>query len=208
MMKKKNKGFSIPELLAVIVIMGILVTIATASYNGISNSLKQKTYDNKISLIKTKAIEYAMDKKVNIATISVATLLQEGYLDMETNLDDEYGNNKLSNPLGGYLDCYKIDINRYVDDYSVSVTDDTSCELAELAVLSSKLDIEVYADKGDNLKQYGLGKNKNTEWTNKDVYLFLNPKVLNDNKLSTDNMKISWLVNGDVVLIMGLWHQK
>ena len=203
MMKKKNKGFSIPELLAVIVIMGILVTIATASYNGISNSLKQKTYDNKISLIKTKAIEYAMDKKVNIATISVATLLQEGYLDMETNLDDEYGNNKLSNPLGGYLDCYKIDINRYVDDYSVSVTDDTSCELAELAVLSSKLDIEVYADKGDNLKQYGLGKNKNTEWTNKDVYLFLNPKVLNDNKLSTDNMKISWLVNGDVVTYNG-----
>ena len=197
MMKKKNKGFSIPELLAVIVIMGILVTIATASYNGISNSLKQKTYDNKISLIKTKAIEYAMDKKVNIATISVATLLQEGYLDMETNLDDEYGNNKLSNPLGGYLDCYKI------DDYSVSVTDDTSCELAELAVLSSKLDIEVYADKGDNLKQYGLGKNKNTEWTNKDVYLFLNPKVLNDNKLSTDNMKISWLVNGDVVTYNG-----
>lgn len=203
MMKKKNKGFSIPELLAVIVIMGILVTIATASYNGISNSLKQKTYDNKISLIKTKAIEYAMDKKVNIATISVATLLQEGYLDMETNLDDEYGNNKLSNPLGGYLDCYKIDINRYVDDYSVSVTDDTSCELAELAVLSSKLDIEIYADKGDNLKQYGLGKNKNTEWTNKDVYLFLNPKALNDNKLSTDNMKISWLVNGDVVTYNG-----
>ena len=104
MMKKKNKGFSIPELLAVIVIMGILVTIATASYNGISNSLKQKTYDNKISLIKTKAIEYAMDKKVNIATISVATLLQEGYLDMDANLEDEYGNKKLgviSNPCIG-----------------------------------------------------------------------------------------------------------
>ena len=201
--KKKNKGFSIPELLAVIVIIGILVTIATASYNGISNSLKQKTYDNKISLIKTKAIEYAMDNKVDIATISVATLLQEGYLDMETNLDDEYGNNKLSNPLGGYLDCYKIDINKYVDDYTVSVTDDTSCEIAELAVLSSKLDIEVYADNGDNLKQYGLGKNKDTQWTNKDVYLFLNPKVLRDNNLSTDNMKISWIVNGDATTYTG-----
>ena len=35
-MKTKKKGFSIPELLAVIVIMGILVTIASASYNGIS----------------------------------------------------------------------------------------------------------------------------------------------------------------------------
>ena len=204
MMKKKNsRGFSIPELLAVIVIMGILVTIATASYNGISRSLKQKTYDNKISLIKTKAIEYAMDNKVDVGTISVATLLQEGYLDMDANLEDEYGNNKLSNPLGGYLDCYKIDINKYIDDYDVDITNDNSCELAELAVLSSKLDIEIYADKGDNLKQYGLGKNKNTEWTNKDVYLFLNPKALNDNKLSTDNMKISWLVNGDVITYSG-----
>ena len=202
-MKKKNKGFSIPELLAVIVIMGILVTIATVSYNGISRSLKQKTYDNKISLIKTKAIEYAMDNKVDVGTISVATLLQEGYLDMDANLEDEYGNNKLSNPLGGYLDCYKIDINKYIDDYDVDITNDNSCELAELAVLSSKLDIEIYADKGDNLKQYGLGKNKNTEWTNKDVYLFLNPKALNDNKLSTDNMKISWLVNGDVITYSG-----
>ena len=204
MMKKKNsRGFSIPELLAVIVIMGILVTIATVSYNGISRSLKQKTYDNKISLIKTKAIEYAMDNKVDVGTISVATLLQEGYLDMDANLEDEYGNNKLSNPLGGYLDCYKIDINKYIDDYDVDITNDNSCELAELAVLSSKLDIEIYADKGDNLKQYGLGKNKNTEWTNKDVYLFLNPKALNDNKLSTDNMKISWLVNGDVITYSG-----
>ena len=204
MMKKKNsRGFSIPELLAVIVIMGILITIATASYNGISRSLKQKTYDNKISLIKTKAIEYAMDNKVDVGTISVATLLQEGYLDMDANLEDEYGNNKLSNPLGGYLDCYKIDINKYIDDYDVDITNDNSCELAELAVLSSKLDIEIYADKGDNLKQYGLGKNKNTEWTNKDVYLFLNPKALNDNKLSTDNMKISWLVNGDVITYSG-----
>ena len=204
MMKKKNsRGFSIPELLAVIVIMGILVTIATASYNGISRSLKQKTYDNKISLIKTKAIEYAMDNKVDVGTISVATLLQEGYLDMDANLEDEYGNNKLSNPLGGYLDCYKIDINKYIDDYDVDITNDNSCELAELAVLSSKLDIEIYADKGDNLKQYGLGKNENTEWTNKDVYLFLNPKALNDNKLSTDNMKISWLVNGDVITYSG-----
>lgn len=204
MMKKKNSGgFSIPELLAVIVIMGILITIATASYNGISRSLKQKTYDNKISLIKTKAIEYAMDNKVDVGTISVATLLQEGYLDMDANLEDEYGNNKLSNPLGGYLDCYKIDINKYIDDYDVDITNDNSCELAELAVLSSKLDIEIYADKGDNLKQYGLGKNENTEWTNKDVYLFLNPKALNDNKLSTDNMKISWLVNGDVITYSG-----
>ena len=70
-----RKGFSIPELLAVIVVMGILITIATASYNGISNSLKDRTYNNKLNLIKTKAIEYATDYGIDAATISVAKLI-------------------------------------------------------------------------------------------------------------------------------------
>ena len=52
-MKNKKYGFTIPELLAVIVIIGILITIATASYTTISNNMKQKTYDNKIDLIRT-----------------------------------------------------------------------------------------------------------------------------------------------------------
>ena len=97
-MKKCSKGISIPELLAVIVIMGILVTIATASYNGISKNMKQKTYENKLSLIKTKALEYAIDNEVDVATISVAKLVDEGYLEMENNTD---ANEKISNPLGG-----------------------------------------------------------------------------------------------------------
>ena len=112
-MKKCSKGFSIPELLAVIVIMGILVTIATASYNGISKNMKQKTYENKLSLIKTKALEYAIDNEVDVATISVAKLVDEGYLEIENDTD---ANEKISNPLGGYFDCYKIDINRNLDD--------------------------------------------------------------------------------------------
>ena len=51
MVKKGSKGFSIPELLAVIVIMGILISIATASYNGISKTMKEKTYNNKLQIV-------------------------------------------------------------------------------------------------------------------------------------------------------------
>ena len=45
---KTKKGFTIPELLAVIVILGVLITIAIGSYNGISNRMKQKTLENKL----------------------------------------------------------------------------------------------------------------------------------------------------------------
>ena len=82
-MKKRSKGFSIPELLAVIVIMGILITIASFTYNGISKSMKERAYNNKLNLIKTKSVEYATDNNINNETISVAKLVMEGYLDIE-----------------------------------------------------------------------------------------------------------------------------
>ena len=49
---KTKKGFTIPELLAVIVILGVLITIAIGSYNGISNRMKQKTLENKLNYYK------------------------------------------------------------------------------------------------------------------------------------------------------------
>ena len=135
---KKGKGFSIPELLAVIVIMGILISIAIASYNGISKTMKEKTYNNKLNLIKTKAIEYATDYGIDAATISVAKLIEEGYLEEE---NDTETNEKLNNPLGGYLDCYQVNINRELDDYDISVSSSDNCSLAEADILSSNISI-------------------------------------------------------------------
>ena len=192
-MKTKKKGFSIPELLAVIVIMGILVTIATASYNGISRSLKQRTYNNKVNLIKTKALEYAADNGVDVATISVAKLISEGYLEVENETD---GNEKMTNPLGGYLDCYKVDINRNLDDYDVSVSTSEDCSLAETDVMASNIEVVAYAYDGEAFSNNNkLGTNKDIKWTNKDVYLYLNPASLSGN--ASQEMSITWSINGD-----------
>ena len=66
---KKNKGFTIPELLAVIVILGILMTVAIASYNGISKKVKENSLTQKINYLQEKAYEYASDNNVKSATI-------------------------------------------------------------------------------------------------------------------------------------------
>lgn len=71
---KKKKGFTIPELLAVIVILGILVTISIASYNGISKSMKQKTLENKLRYYKEAAYEYASDTLSDNETITIGYL--------------------------------------------------------------------------------------------------------------------------------------
>ena len=192
-MRSKTKGFTITELLAVIVIMGILITIASASYNGISKNLKERTYNNKIDLIKSKAIEYATDYGVEATTISVAKLIEEGYIEQE---NDTENNEKLNNPLGGYFDCYQVDINRVLEDYEINVSASTDCSLAQMDILSSKLDILAYK-ASDNLliNQNYLGSNKDIKWTNDDVYLYLTPESLNE--LSEHDMTITWSFNGE-----------
>ena len=188
-----RKGFSIPELLAVIVIMGILISIATASYNGISKTMKEKTYNNKLNLIKTKAIEYATDYGVDATTISVAKLISEGYLELE---NDTETNEKLNNPLGGYLDCYQVNINRELDDYDISVFSSDNCSLAETDILASNISITAYEANNDTLNNDNkLGTNKDIKWSKNDVYLFVEPSSLGE--FANEEMTITWSVNGD-----------
>ena len=192
-MKKRSKGFSIPELLAVIVIMGILISIASASYNGISKTMKEKTYNNKLNLIKTKAIEYATDYGVDATTISVAKLISEGYLELE---NDTETNEKLNNPLGGYLDCYQVNINRELDDYDISVFSSDNCSLAETDILASNISITAYEANNDTLNNDNkLGTNKDIKWSKNDVYLFVEPSSLGE--FANEEMTITWSVNGD-----------
>lgn len=193
-MKKRSKGFSIPELLAVIVIMGILITIASFTYNGISKSMKKRAYDNKLNLIKTKSVEYATDNNINNETISVAKLVMEGYLDIENDTDK---NEKVSNPLGGYLDCYEINIKREIDDYDVDVDAGSSCDIANLDVAAAKIKIYAYEyeekNGTDDINLNDIGNNKNVKWTNKNLYLFIDPDTLPDKT----NVKITWGLSSD-----------
>ena len=50
----KQKGFTIVELLIVIVVIGILAAISIVAYNGIQNRARDTTVKNSASQIKTK----------------------------------------------------------------------------------------------------------------------------------------------------------
>ncbi len=60
---KNNKGFTLVELLAVIVVLALLVSIAVPSTVSISNRLKKKMYCSKIDSIETAAALYGEDAK-------------------------------------------------------------------------------------------------------------------------------------------------
>ena len=92
----KKKGFTLVELLAVIVLLGIIATIAVASFTGISRSMKKNILEEKIKMIEESAIVMGSDIK--------------GYI-LESNL--KYNNNK----------CRSIIVSDLVPNYLVKDND-------------------------------------------------------------------------------------
>lgn len=95
----KNKGFTLVELLAVIVILGVLATIGTMSVTSIMNTSKKNMYCEKINELEYAAKEYAIDHEEDLnfvndkATVTVKTLLEKGYV-----REDSEGLNDVKDP--------------------------------------------------------------------------------------------------------------
>lgn len=93
---KNKKGFTLVELLAVIVLLGILVAIAVPSVLGISKKIKENMYEAKVKTIEVAAEAWADDNKNSCKTLndkSIGFLISEGYL----KADDKEGN--IKNPV-------------------------------------------------------------------------------------------------------------
>ena len=87
-----NKGFTLVELLAVLVVLAILIAIAVPSTISISNKLKGNMYCSKIDSIETAAKLYGEDRKDSFnetydgnpsQTIAVGRLIETGDLKKE-----------------------------------------------------------------------------------------------------------------------------
>ena len=94
-----KKGFTLVELLAVIVILGVLTAIAVPSVLGISKKIKSNMYDSKIKTIEVAAELWADDNKSScindIDKLTIKTLIDKNYL----KADDNSGN--FNNPTDG-----------------------------------------------------------------------------------------------------------
>lgn len=125
---KSKKGFSLIEILAVILILGIVSAIAVTSYNLIKVSVLETELENTVFQIETEAENYAFDtgNVESVFYITTQTLVDNGYL-----TTDEDGN--ITNPLDGTnLNCNVITI-KYVDGVYVATFDsDNEAENCEI----------------------------------------------------------------------------
>lgn len=92
MYRRKNKGFTLVELLAVIVILAIILIIAVPGVLSIINQTKQKGYDSQLAIIKEAARNYVTAESTKIqweeesdgtkkVEVTLQTLQDNGYLD-------------------------------------------------------------------------------------------------------------------------------
>ncbi len=181
-MKRKQRGFTIVELLAVIVLLAIITTIAMSGYNAIQKNLKEKAYENLISYIESKAANYATDTG-NLLT-NVDTLVKEGYIDA----DDEEGN--VYNPITKEnLNCHIVNIERDNDNLYGRYSNEEECETTNLTIKNLNLNIEMY-ETSDNVTKGN--KIENNSWTNKNVIL---KAVLNEDLKNEPIKNITWQSN-------------
>ena len=135
-----NKGFTLVEILSVIVLIGLLMGIGIPGISRISQNMKQKSLNTKIKLVEEAGVFWGQDNKSVLQTdssctttdgntpckkISIKELIEEDYLDSETYEDIVYNNPVDGNTmLNNCVYIYKKN-NRVKANYS---KDDASCK--------------------------------------------------------------------------------
>ena len=115
----KKNGFTLVELLAVLVILGIILTITYYSVNSILDNSEESLSNTQISALEESAklfyIEEGMDLETSTSTevcVSVKYLLDNGYIE-KTKVSDP---SSPSTELNGYVSIEKSG-NRYIYKY-------------------------------------------------------------------------------------------
>ena len=77
----KNKGFTLAELIAVIVILAVLTLLATGIFINVQRSIIENQYQNLVIDIENRAEEYAEDiGTTDVLYINVEYLITKGYI--------------------------------------------------------------------------------------------------------------------------------
>lgn len=182
-MNRKNKGFTLVELLAVIVILGIVLTIATTSVLRSKKDTIQKTKYMAAKEIVEIAEAYMIANNIN--SVDFRKLCEDGYLESNVtdpltgkNVDscevlkgkirkkavsDKVSSNYMPNDEGSYA------FDNIVYDLSPEVINDSDVEVSKIIVLADS--IKILKDTSRKIKlilEPDNATNKNVYWESTD----------------------------------------
>ena len=155
---QRNKGFTLTELIAVIVILAILISISTVTFISVRKNILRKQYEELVMYLETKAEEFAND--TNIIVISVEDLIKEGYV----NPDDQAN---IYNPeTKESMNCYIIKSVFRDGKYEAKLSENLGSVDGKCNSYVKTKDIEICRYDGENC--FSIGKD---EWFKEDINL-------------------------------------
>ena len=130
---KKRKGFTLTELIAVIVILTVIVLIAVPAYTAIRKRMLETQYENTVSLIETAAVKYAAKNGTNIT--NVEEIIEAGLIETDdgTNIFDPRDKSSMN--------CYLIEINYESGNYKTKLLEKEACDLSSVEGDYTKINI-------------------------------------------------------------------
>ena len=123
-MNKRIKGFTLVELLAVIVILSLLLLVTVTTVSSQFKNSKDELYDTQLNNIKLAAEMWGSDNKDKLNSISDCVSLTLGYLKEEGYIDIN-----IKNTYTGELfedDEVFVNITKETNRYKYEVEDDSS----------------------------------------------------------------------------------
>lgn len=187
---KKSNGFTITELLAVIVLLGIIMVIAVPSYLAIANNLKNNEYNSKKQYIEGIAERYAEEHNATTSqTITATRLIASGYLSAEKYVDVSGESIAfIANPanLSDNMACHPITLKFEQYDYTATMSDEANCDIAVEDTIATKLNIKAYKIEGNIIGDQIAWNIENQELkkVDTDVLLVINPTYTDIKSLS------------------------
>jgi len=201
----KNKGFTLVELIATLIILSIIALIVTPNILVSISDYKNQVYDNNIQAIKGAAISWAADNVGDIhfpsdenisLLVTIEELIKEGHIDENIkdlvnggNFDDEDHETYVIINCDNIIDeiTGEIKNSKYLYDVYISDNDfieKTAIEYAKDNNITSTTTIKV-----SELKEKYIKENiYNTDW-------YINT-YLEQKKLISDNIEVTITYNG------------
>ena len=178
---KNKKGFTLIELIAVLVVLSILITSSVAVFINIRNSVLRKEKNNLITYLETKAIEYA--NETNVTAVSVEDLIKIGLIkpDDETDIYDPVTRESMN--------CYIIDLVWEDGEYKAKFGSNVGKNGTTCNEYTRRKNLVICQVVGNNCNDI-----KNEQWFKDDITIGL--KFVNGKRITKESgYEISWKSN-------------
>ena len=178
---KNKKGFTLIELIAVLVVLSILIASSVAVFINIRNSVLKKEKNNLITYLETKAIEYA--NETNVTAVSVEDLIKIGLIkpDDETDIYDPVTRESMN--------CYIINLVWEDGEYKAKFGSNVGKNGTTCNEYTRRKNLVICQVVGNNCNDI-----KNEQWFKDDITIGL--KFVNGKRIIKESgYEINWKSN-------------